>query len=28
MEENRLVKLQGYSNLGSMTRLTFDNLMI
>ena len=28
MEENRLARLQGYSNLGSLTRLTFDNLMI
>ena len=26
-EENRLARLQRYSNLGSLTRLTFDNLV-
>lgn len=27
MEENRLARLQRYSNLGALTRLTFDNLI-
>ncbi len=27
LEENRLARLQRYSNLGSLTRLTFDNLI-
>ena len=28
LEENRLARLQRYSNLGSLTRLTFDNLIL
>jgi DNA replication protein DnaC len=28
LQENRLARLQRYSNLGSLTRLTFDNLIL
>lgn len=28
LEESRLVRLQSYSNLGALTRLTFDNLIL
>ena len=28
LEDNRLTRLQSYSNLGSLTRLTFDNLIL